>query len=69
MAAATRTPTAVYGVFGWQDGSELYFRVPIGKNAHITPSSQYVVNPLLPEQDRDASSSAVVAGVRFHWSY
>ncbi|MBT8077043.1 MAG: carbohydrate porin [Gammaproteobacteria bacterium] len=50
--------------------SEIYFRIPILDNAgHITPSIQYVKSPAVDSADRLSGSSAIVAGVRFHWSF
>lgn len=48
--------------------SEVYFRIPVlGDTGHITPSVQYVEVPAVDVTD--TGSSAVVAGVRFHWSF
>lgn len=50
--------------------SEFFFRIPILQNtSHITPSVQYVVNPGFDISGELNSSSAVVAGVRFHLSF
>ena len=50
--------------------SEVYFRVPVFDNAgHITPSIQYVEVPSVDATDPLSGSSAIVAGVRFHWSF
>lgn len=49
--------------------SEMFLRVPLGDTAHITPSPQYVVNPLRRGADGPSSSDALIAGIRFHWAY
>lgn len=50
--------------------AEVFFRIPIGHGSgHITPSLQYVANPGFDASGAAASSSAIVASVRFHWSY
>ena len=50
--------------------SEIYFRIPVLDDAgHITPSIQYVEVPAVDETDPASGSSAIVAGVRFHWSF
>ncbi len=48
--------------------SELFFRMPLGPSAHITPSIQYVRNPLIRSERGGSSSATFIAGVRFHWS-
>lgn len=50
--------------------AEAFLRIPIGDSgAQITPSVQYVQNPGFDASGATASSSAVVASVRFHWSF
>ena len=50
--------------------AEVFYRIPLGQvNGHITPSVQYVENPGLDASGSTTSSSAPVAGVRFHWSF
>ena len=50
--------------------AEVFYRIPLGQlNGHITPSFQYVENPGFDASGPTASSSAVVAGVRFHWAF
>lgn len=50
--------------------AEAFFRIPIGdSNGQITPSVQYVENPGFDTSGATTSSSAIVAGVRFHWSF
>jgi len=50
--------------------SEVYFRIPVLDDAgHITPSIQYVEVPAVDATDPASGSSAIVAGVRFHWSF
>lgn len=50
--------------------AEAFLRIDIGDSgAQITPSLQYVQNPGFDVSGATASSSAVVAGVRFHWSF
>ena len=50
--------------------SEVYFRIPVLDDAgHITPSIQYVEVPAVDATDSASGSSAIVAGVRFHWSF
>ena len=50
--------------------AEAFFRLPIGgSNGQITPSVQYVENPGFDTSGATSSSRAVVAGVRFHWSF
>ena len=50
--------------------AETFFRIPIGdSNGQITPSVQYVENPGFDTSSATSSSRAVVAGVRFHWSF
>jgi len=48
----------------------LYFRIPVGaESGHVTPSIQYVENPGFDTSGLAVSSSAVVAGVRFNWTF
>lgn len=50
--------------------AEIFFRIPIASGVgHITPSVQFVTNPGFDRSGARASSSAVVAGARFHWSF
>lgn len=50
--------------------SELYLRIPVfDDKGHITPSIQYVEVPAVDISDTVLESSALVAGVRFHWSF
>lgn len=50
--------------------AEAFLRIPIGdSNGQITPSVQYVENPGFDASGATSSSSAVVAGVRLHWSF
>ena len=50
--------------------AEAFFRIPVGdSNGQITPSVQYVENPGFDATGATSSSTAVVAGVRFHWSF
>ncbi len=50
--------------------AEAFFRLPIGDtNGQITPSVQYVENPGFDAAGATSGSRAVVAGVRFHWSF
>jgi len=50
--------------------AEAFFRIPIGdSNGQITPSVQYVENPGFDASGTTSRSSAVVAGVRLHWSF
>ncbi|MBU2677804.1 MAG: carbohydrate porin, partial [Gammaproteobacteria bacterium] len=50
--------------------SEIYLRIPIvNDSGHITPSIQYVEVPAVDISDTVSESSALVAGVRFHWSF
>jgi hypothetical protein len=50
--------------------AEAFLRIPIGdSNGQITPSVQYVQNPGFDALGATSSSSAVVAGVRLHWSF
>ena len=50
--------------------AEMFFRFPGGtSHGHITPSVQYVENPGFDASGSIPSSSAVVAGVRFHGSF
>ena len=50
--------------------AEVFYRIPLGQlDGHITPSFQYVENPGFDASGSTASSSTVVAGVRFHWAF
>lgn len=50
--------------------SEIYFRIPVLEGAgHVTPSIQYVEAPAVDAIDSASGSSAIVAGVRIHWSF
>ena len=50
--------------------AEAFLRIPIGDSGtQITPSVQYIQNPEFDASGATLSSSAVVAGVRFHWSF
>jgi len=50
--------------------AEVFCRIAIGRlDGHITPSVQYVENPGFDSSGSTKSSSSVVAGVRFHWSF
>lgn len=50
--------------------AEAFFRIPVGDTTgQITPSIQYVENPGFDTSGATLSSSAVVASVRFHWSF
>ena len=50
--------------------AEVFLRIPIGAgDAQITPSIQHVENPGFDISGPTFSSSALVAGVRFHWSF
>jgi len=50
--------------------AEAFFRIPAGDTTgQITPSIQYVENPGFDTSGATLSSSTVVAGVRFHWSF
>ena len=50
--------------------AEAFIRIPIGDSgAQITPSIQYVENPGFDASGATLSSSAIVASVRFHWSF
>ena len=50
--------------------SEIYFRIPVlDDSGHITPSIQYVEAPAVDASDSASGSSAIVAGVRFHWLF
>jgi hypothetical protein len=50
--------------------AEAFLRIPIGDSgAQITPSIQYVENPGFDASGATLSSSAIVASVRFHWSF
>ena len=49
--------------------SEIYFRIPVFKGSgHVTPSIQYVEVPGFDANETVPSSTAVVAGIRFHYS-
>ncbi len=55
---------------GFALDTEAFFRIPIfGDSGHITPSVQYVENPGFDASDATAQTSAVVPGLRFHWSF
>lgn len=50
--------------------AEAFFRIPVGDTrGQLTPSIQYIENPGINPSGVTSSSSAVVAGVRFHWSF
>ena len=50
--------------------AEAFLRIAIGNTgAQITPSVQYAENPGFDTSGATFSSSALVAGVRFHWSF
>jgi hypothetical protein len=50
--------------------AEVFFRIPVASGrGHFTPSVQYVANPGFDTSGSTASSSAMVVGVRFHWSF
>lgn len=50
--------------------AEAFFRIPVGNTSgQLTPSIQYIENPGINPSGATSSSSAVVAGVRFHWSF
>lgn len=50
--------------------AELFLRIPVlGGDGHITPSLQYVRNPGFDASGAAASSRALVAGLRFRWSF
>lgn len=50
--------------------AEVFLRIPIGSgDAQITPPIQHVENPGFDTSGSTFSSSALVAGVRFHWSF
>jgi hypothetical protein len=50
--------------------SEIYLRIPILNDAgHITPAVQYVDVPVVDPTDPGSGSSAIVAGIRFNWSF
>lgn len=50
--------------------AELFFRVPVaGGKGHVTPSVQYVENPGFDSSGSTGGSSAIVAGLRFHWAF
>jgi hypothetical protein len=50
--------------------AEAFLRIAIGDTGvQITPSIQYVQNPGFDASGATFSSSALVAGVRFHWSF
>ena len=50
--------------------SEIYFRIRLFEGAgHITPSIQYVEVPGFDGNETLASSTAVVSGLRFHYSF
>lgn len=50
--------------------SEIYFRIPVFDEAgHVTPSIQYVEVPSVDVNGTVPGSTAVVSGVRFHYSF
>ena len=50
--------------------SEVYFRIPVFDGAgHVTPSIQYVEVPGFDVNETVPSSTAIVAGLRFHYSF
>ncbi len=50
--------------------SEVYFRVPVFDGAgHVTPSIQYVEVPGFDADQAVPGATAIVAGVRFHYSF
>lgn len=50
--------------------SELYLRIPLlADSGHITPSIQYVEFPGFGGMQPVPGSSALIAGVRFHWAF
>ena len=50
--------------------SEMYFRIPVlGESGHITPSLQYLEVPNIDSSESPSVLSAVVASLRFHWSF
>lgn len=50
--------------------AEAFLRIPLAENGgQLTPSVQYVENPGFDAAGATSSSSAIVAGVRFHWSF
>lgn len=50
--------------------SEIYFRIPVLDGAgHITPSLQYIEVPAVDGTNSLSASSAIIAGMRFHWSF
>lgn len=50
--------------------AEVFYRIPIANDdGHISPSIQLVQRPRLDLADSGFSSSALVAGVRFHWPF
>jgi hypothetical protein len=65
--ADTRITTDLVGPGGNSAlDSEIYFRIPVlDDTGHFTPSIQYVEVPAV----NAAGSSAIIAGVRFHWSF
>ncbi len=49
---------------------EAFLRIPVfGGNGHLTPSLQYVRNPGFDATGDTVSSTALVAGIRFHLSF
>ncbi len=49
---------------------EAFLRIPVfGDNGHLTPSLQYVRNPGFDATGDTVSSTALVAGIRFHLSF
>lgn len=50
--------------------SEIFFRFPVfDGTGHITPSIQYVEVPAVDTEAAVPSTSALVAGLRFHWFF
>ena len=50
--------------------AEVFFRIPIIRDTgYITPSVQYVENPGFDASGSIGPSSAIVASLRFHWSF
>jgi hypothetical protein len=50
--------------------AEVYFRIPIAGDAgHVTSSIQYIEAPGIDAPEFAPSSNAVIAGVRFHYSF
>ena len=50
--------------------AEIFYRIPVAAgDGHITPSVQYVENPGFDASGSIASSSAIIASVRFIWAF